>query len=67
MREFDINYPFIKWMVRMNDEILRLEALKLAAQTLNPNSDDRGLIARADDIYVHIKTGKNEQDVVEEN
>jgi len=43
--------------------MFRLEALRLAAQTLSPNADSGALIARAQEIYLYIKTGKNEQNV----
>lgn len=41
----------------MNAELLRLEALKIAAQTLSPNSDFNGLMAKAEEIYKYITTG----------
>jgi len=50
----------------MNDELLRLEALKLAVQTLSPNTYDRQrtLLACAETIFGYIKSGKYEINVV---
>lgn len=48
----------------MNAEIIRLEAVKIAAQTLDPNMDFNGLLAHAEDIYIFVKTGKRYENVV---
>jgi len=42
----------------MEAELIRLEAMKIAAQTLNPNMDFNGLLANAEEIYKFIKTGQ---------
>ncbi len=49
----------------MNDEVLRLEALKLAAQTLSPNaySARQSLLVTAKLIFEYIKKGKYALDV----
>jgi hypothetical protein len=42
----------------MNDELLRLEALKLAVQTSSPNTHEASFLVRADEIFNYIKTGE---------
>lgn len=42
----------------MNEELIRLEALKLASKTIEPNDDYRSLFSRAEEIYRYIKTGQ---------
>ena len=51
----------------MNDELLRLEALKLAIKTISPNAHDpkRHLLAHAEIIFDYIKTGKYQINIVE--
>lgn len=41
----------------MSADLIRLECLKIAAQTLSPNSDFNGLMATADEMYRYITTG----------
>ena len=52
---------------QMNDELLRLEALKLAIKTISPNAHDpkRHLLAHAEIIFDYIKTGKYQINIVE--
>ncbi len=42
----------------MSDQELRLEALRIAAQTQSPVMYEGSLLVRAEEIYNYIKTGK---------
>lgn len=49
----------------ISDEMLRLEALKIAVQTLSPNSGhESGLIMLAKEIFDYIKTGVYKENIV---
>ncbi|MBI3159121.1 MAG: hypothetical protein HYZ26_05945 [Chloroflexi bacterium] len=45
----------------MNDELLRLEALKLSAMTADANTDKSALVVRAKAIFEYIKTGRYQE------
>jgi hypothetical protein len=50
--------------IAMNAELIRLECVKIAAQTLSPNMDLNGLLASAEEIYNYIVTAKRNPNTV---
>ncbi len=43
---------------KVSDEMLRLEVLRLAAQTASPNMHEGSLLIRAEELFHYIKTGE---------